>query len=94
MAKQKKTPAKFEDAIEQLEQIIEQIESGEVGLEQCLGFYERGIELEKHCQKILDTAQKRIAELTKDSAGELQISAGEEDPDSDEDAPAEGTDDH
>ena len=55
------TSMKFEDAIAQLEELIEQIESGEVGLEQSLEQYEHGMALIKHCQGVLATAEKKIA---------------------------------
>lgn len=63
----------FEDAIDQLESIIEKIESGEVGLEECLAYYEQGTKLARHCGTILTRAQQRIAELTPDAQGVLQV---------------------
>jgi len=71
----KKTTAKeptFEQALEQLEGIIDRIESGEVGLEQCLTEYEQGMKLIAQCRKTLDTAEKRITELTTDDKGKLR----------------------
>ena len=53
----------FDEGIEQLEAILDEIESGEAPLEQCLKWYEQGVKLTKHCQSILDQAQRRIAEL-------------------------------
>ncbi len=63
---------KFEEAIEQLERIIEGVESGEVGLEESLSQYENGMKLIAHCRTILTAAEKRIAELTVDADGQLQ----------------------
>jgi len=60
---------KFEQAIGQVEAIIEQIESGEVGLEDSLAKYEQGMKLLGDCRRILDKAKKRIAELTLDGQG-------------------------
>ena len=54
----------FDEGIGQLEAILDQIESGEAPLEQCLKRYEQGVKLVKHCQSILDQAQRRIEELT------------------------------
>lgn len=68
---------KFEHAIDYLEQIIERIESGEADLEQCLAGYERGMQLIGRCRSILDTAEKRIAELASDSSGQLHVKPGE-----------------
>ncbi len=59
----KKAPS-FEQAIDQLESLIEQIESGEIGLEDALKRYEDGTKLIQRCRSILDSAEKKIAELT------------------------------
>ena len=53
----------FDEGIEQLEAILDEIESGDVPLEQCLKHYEQGVKLVKHCQAVLDQAQQRIADL-------------------------------
>ncbi len=77
----------FEDAIEQLEELIEQIESGEIGLEESLKRYEQGSALIKRCRAILDGAQAKIAELTADADGGLSVDGenqGEVDEDADE----------
>ncbi|MEM1355844.1 MAG: exodeoxyribonuclease VII small subunit [Planctomycetota bacterium] len=65
----------FEQSIEQLEAIVEQIESGEVGLEQAIERYEAGQKLIQRCRGILDKAEQRIAELTEDAQGNLQAPA-------------------
>ena len=70
---------KFEDAIDQLEALIEKVESGEIGLEQAMQQYEVGQSLIQHCQKILDSAQRKIAQLAETPEGELAV-ADEEDP--------------
>lgn len=66
---------KFEDAIADLESIIERIESGEIGLEECIAEYERGMKLAGRCQEILDTVQKKIAELALEE-GKLRVKGG------------------
>ena len=81
----------FEDAMGELEQLVEQIESGEIGLEEALKRYERGIALIKRCRTVLDSAEQRIAELTTDAEGQLQadedadVDAEEDEADEDED---------
>ncbi len=54
----------YEQAIEELETIIERIEQGEIGLEESLAQYRRGAALLKRCRGILDTAEQQIEELT------------------------------
>ena len=65
----KKAPS-FEQAVEQLEGLIEQIESGEIGLEDALKRYEDGTKLIQRCRSILDSAEKKIGELTADGEPE------------------------
>jgi len=55
----------FEDALAQVESIIERIEAGEVGLEQSLVEYERGVGLINLCRAKLDRAQQQIEDLTR-----------------------------
>ena len=63
----------YEDAVEELEGIIAQIESGEIGLEQSIRRYERGAVLLKRCRSILNEAEQRVtrldAEALSDSGG-------------------------
>jgi len=62
---------RYEQAIEQLEALIERIESGEIGLEESLKQYEHGVKLIQRCRAILDSAETRITELTAGGGGEL-----------------------
>ncbi len=55
---------KYEQAVELLEQIIERIESGEIGLEQSIEQYEQGMKLIKHCRSVLDRAESTIKKLS------------------------------
>lgn len=64
---------RFEDAMDRLETLIEQIESGEVGLEDAIAKYEQGTALVKRCRTVLDRAEQRITELTaKDLSAQAQ----------------------
>ena len=63
----------FEQALEELEAVIDRIETGEVGLEESLAQYESGMAMVKRCRSILDRTEKRIAELTHDENGNLAI---------------------
>lgn len=77
MASAPEKPPKFEQAIEHLETIIDEIESGRCGLEDCITQYEKGMKLIVRCRTILDKAQTRIAELTADAAGRLGVKGSE-----------------
>jgi len=72
-SKKNQTPPKsFEDALRELEQILSEIENGEVGLEESLVKYERGNFLIQHCRAVLGQAEKQIELLSKGAGGSLQ----------------------
>ena len=73
MGKSKEKTVRFEQAIEQLEELIDRIESGEVGLEESLAQYEQGMKLIVQCKQILSKAEKKIAKLTLDDQGRLKV---------------------
>ena len=56
MAKPDK-PIDFEGALEELEGLVEQMESGELTLEQSLKAFERGVKLTRNCQSALQAAE-------------------------------------
>ncbi len=60
----------FEQAVERLEAIVAQIESGRIGLEQSIAEYERGAALVKRCRAILERSEQRVLELTAEGAKE------------------------
>ncbi len=79
MAKKNHTPPKsFEDALRELEQILAEIEGGQVGLEESIARYERGTFLIQHCRGVLGQAEKQIELLSKGADGSLKIEALEE----------------
>jgi exodeoxyribonuclease VII small subunit len=55
---------RFEQAVEELEAIIERIERGEVGLEESLAQWKRGQALIRRCRAILDVAEQQVQQLT------------------------------
>ena len=59
----RKEPPSFEDALEELETIVERMEDGEPSLEDSLKLFERGMDLSRGCQKALDDAEQRIQSL-------------------------------
>lgn len=56
-------PANFESSISQLGEIVEQLESGELPLEDALKLFERGMDLVQTSQRILDHAESRVEQL-------------------------------
>ena len=64
-------PVKFEDALNELEQIIAELESGELTLDESLERYERGIKALNACRKVLSQAEQKIQLLLRTSEGEL-----------------------
>ena len=58
-----KTPASYEAALEELEQLVGLIESGQLPLEQLLSGYQRGAELLKFCRDKLDAVENQIKVL-------------------------------
>lgn len=85
MAKKPQSPPKnFEDALAELEQILSDIEAGQVGLEQSLVKYERGSFLIQHCRGVLAQAEKQIELLSKGPDGSLASEPLEDDADEDE----------
>ena len=61
----------FEDALARLEQIVDDLESGELGLEASLAAFEEGVSLSRRCSGQLDDAERRI-EVLVDEDGELR----------------------
>jgi len=61
----------FEEAMDQLNEIIQGLESGEVKLSESVDKFELGSELAKHCKKLLDDAETRINAIKIDGVGEI-----------------------
>lgn len=57
----------FESNLEQLEKIVESLESNELDLDKALKQFEQGIKLTKYCQNILNKAEQKIQTLTKEN---------------------------
>ena len=69
MTKKTKTPD-LEASLTEITTLIEQMEQGELSLEQSLNHFERGIKLIKHCQKILQDADQKVQILMKNNGEE------------------------
>ena len=59
MAKKKST-APFEDALKELETLVEKMERGDLSLEESLKDFERGVALTRQCQQALQEAEQKV----------------------------------
>ncbi len=71
VARNSKTP-EFEQALEELEKLVETLERGDLPLEEALKRFERGVELTRHCQGALKAAQQRVEILLRRNNGEVE----------------------
>ena len=74
----------FEEALKELEEIVNRLEQGDLPLEDALQLFEQGVRLSRLCHTRLDEAQKRVEVLLKDESGKMttrpfEQGAGEED---------------
>ena len=70
MAAKKKT-ATFESALEELEQLVERLESGDLPLDEALSDFERGVKLTRECQQKLASAEQKVKVLMEEN-GQVQ----------------------
>jgi exodeoxyribonuclease VII small subunit len=68
----------FEASLEALEQIVHQLESGDLPLEKSLELFEHGIRLSRECQERLSQAERRIEVLLRDNQGRTVVAAFDE----------------
>jgi exodeoxyribonuclease VII small subunit len=61
----------FEQSMKQLEQIVLELESGELPLEQALKKFQEGMELSKFCSQKLDETERKITQLMQNSTGDI-----------------------
>ena len=64
----------FESSLAELEKIVEQLENGELSLEESLKLFETGVKLSRECRDRLSDAERRIEVLMKDGDGKLSLS--------------------
>lgn len=81
---------KFEEEIKDLETLVNQIDSGELTLEESISAFERGVALVKSLNRKLDEVERKVELLTRNAEGRLQSSSldhelGEKPPDDDQD---------
>ena len=69
----------FERSLEELESIVNKLESGDLPLEDSLELFERGVKLSRKCRERLANAERRIEALMKDPDGGLATEVSEPD---------------
>jgi exodeoxyribonuclease VII small subunit len=62
-------PASFEEAMNRLEQVVRELESGELSLERSIARFQEGMMLAKWCREQLDRAEQRIEVLLQQEGG-------------------------
>jgi len=71
MSKAKEDQPGFEQALAELENLVAKLESGDLSLDQSLNHFKRGVELTRHCQTVLDKAQRTVEALGQNAANKL-----------------------
>jgi len=61
----------YEEAFMELQSVVEKMEGGELPLKDSLALFERGQALSARCSELLEEAQLKLRQLTKDESGEL-----------------------
>ncbi|HNQ49991.1 MAG TPA: exodeoxyribonuclease VII small subunit [Candidatus Omnitrophota bacterium] len=70
---------RFEDALKKLEKIVEELEQGDLSLDEALKKYQEGIELSRACTARLENAKKKIDVLAKNKKGDFELKPLDED---------------
>jgi exodeoxyribonuclease VII small subunit len=64
---------KFEEALKRLEKIVDELESGDLSLDDALEKYEEGVKLSRLCEKKLEAAKKKVEILIKAEDGSAEL---------------------
>lgn len=60
---------KFEEAMSELEEIVSELQNGDIDLDESTRLYERGNALKKHCDELLNDTKMKVEKISKDSEG-------------------------
>lgn len=82
----KKKGVNFEDSLEELEGLVEQLEDGDLSLEESLAAFEKGVRLARECQDALKQAEQRVQILLQQNGDEQLVPFAEPDADDRDDA--------
>ena len=63
------SPASFEACLEELEQVVKELEAGDLSLDRSLNLFERGMGLSELCRKQLEAAETRVEVLIRKAGG-------------------------
>ena len=69
----------FESSLKKLEEIVAELESGDLPLEKSIKAFEEGIKLTRHCQNLLSKAELKIQKLVETNDGSIDLEAFDED---------------
>ena len=72
---------KFEDGLKKLEELVNQLDDGSLSLEESISYYEIGVKIKTHCEKLLKTAELKILKVSdkeKIVTEELQVGDNEQ----------------
>jgi len=73
---EKKSAESFERSLKRLEEIVEQLEDGNITLDEVMKIYEEGVSLSKQCLEQLSHAEIKLKRLSKDARGNFDLSDG------------------
>jgi exodeoxyribonuclease VII small subunit len=75
VAKKTRKSTNFEATIAELESLVEEMEQGDISLEESLKKFERGIELTRTCQQALQEAEQKVQMLIEKQQGDAIVDA-------------------
>ena len=81
MTKKKQSTFDFEQALENLEELVTSMEEGDLSLEESLQAFEKGIKLTRECQSALKNAEQKVQVLLNENGdtGELAVDIDDDD---------------
>lgn len=75
-------PARFDEALKELEALVESLEQGDLSLEESLERFERGVSLARECRDSLSAAEQRVQVLLENEDGSERLEPFQNDSDS------------
>ena len=70
---------KFEEGLKKLEELVTQLDDGNLSLEEAISYYEIGVKLKSHCEKLLKTAELKVLKVSdKEKLVTEELKAGDD----------------